>query len=104
MRRWMRRDAQVLFDAHGRPISCIIHDLSNGGARLGFADPVSGVPHTFTLVLFKDGVQRECEMVWTDGHFVGVKFISQWFGTKSSEQVSVSKDRTVGSRERRFLA
>jgi hypothetical protein len=99
----MRRDAQALFEACGRPISCIIHDLSNGGARLGFTEPVSGVPRTFTLVLFKDSVQRECEMVWTDGHFVGVKFISQWFGTKSSEQVSVSKSRPLGLRERRSL-
>ena len=39
----------------------------------GLAD----LPRHFTLNLFKDGsVRRDCEVVWTDSKFVGVKFTS----------------------------
>lgn len=88
-RRLLRRDARVLFGAHEKPIRCVIYDRPNGGARLSFNAPFAGVPRTFTLVLFKDSVQRECELVWTDGRYVGVKFISQWFGTNSPVRVPV---------------
>lgn len=40
--------------------------------------------------------QRHCETVLTDGHFVGVKFVFQLFGTKSSEHVSAPKDQRGG--------
>jgi hypothetical protein len=93
VRRWMRRDAQVIFEGHGQPIRCVVHDISNGGARVSFTAPFAILPRTFTLVLFKDSVQRDCELVWTDRRVVGVKFISQWFGTKSSEHVSASKNQ-----------
>lgn len=87
----MRRDAQVIFDGHEQPIGCVVHDISNGGARLSFAAPLAALPRTFTLVLFKDSVQRDCELVWSDRRVVGVKFVSQWFGVKSSERVSAFK-------------
>jgi hypothetical protein len=91
VRRWMRRDAQVIFDGHEQLIGCVVHNISNGGARLGFTAPFAVLPRTFTLVLFKDSVQRDCELVWNDRGVVGVKFISQWFGTKSSKRVSAFK-------------
>jgi hypothetical protein len=97
VRRWMRRGAHIVFDACEQPIRCEIYDLSNGGARLGFAVPVAGLPRTFTLVLFKDSVQRDCEMVWKDGRLVGVKFISEWFGTKPPERVSARKNPSRGA-------
>ena len=95
-RRWMRRDAHIIFKAHGQPIRCVVRDLSSGGARLGFTVGSAGLPNTFTLVLFKDSIQRDCEMVWTDERFVGVRFTSQWFGTKPSERVVASKDSRGG--------
>lgn len=91
MRRWMRRNAQVIFQGREQFIGCVVHDISNGGARLSFTAPLAILPRTFTLVLFKDSAQRDCELVWNDRGVVGVKFISQWFGTKSSERVSVFK-------------
>jgi hypothetical protein len=101
----MRRDAQVIFEGHEQFISCIVHDISNGGARLSFTAPLAVLPRTFTLVLFKDSVQRDCELVWCDRRFVGVKFISQWFGIKSSERVSALKNsRTGGPREPKSVA
>ena len=92
----MRRDAQVIFEGHQQFIGCVVHDISNGGARLSFAVPLAVLPRTFTLVLFKDSVQRDCELVWCDRRFVGVKFISEWFGTKSSERVSAFKNSRPG--------
>ena len=91
VRRRMRRDAQVLFEGHEQPIGCVVHDISNGGANLSFTAPLAVLPRTFTLVLLKDSVQRHCEVVWNDRGVVGVKFVSHWFGTKSSERVSALK-------------
>ena len=100
VRRWMRRDAQVVFEGQEQLIGCVVHDISNGGARLSFTAPLAVIPRTFTLVLFKDSVQRDCELVWRVRRVVGVKFISQWFGTKSAERVSAFKNpRTGGPRE-----
>jgi hypothetical protein len=96
VRRWMRRDAQVRFEGHEQLISCVVHDISNGGARLSFTAPLAVLPRTFTLVLFKDSVQRDCELVWSGRGVVGIKFISEWFGIKSSECVSACKKSTRG--------
>jgi hypothetical protein len=96
----MRRDAQVVFDGHEQSIGCVVHNISNGGARLSFAAPLAVLPRTFTLVLLKDSVQRDCELVWNDRGVVGVKFVSHWFGTKSSERVAALKNtRARGSHE-----
>ena len=92
VRRQMRRDAQVLFEGHEQPLDCIVHDISNDGARLSFTAPLAALPRTFILVLLKDSVQRDCEVVWNDRGVVGVKFVSHWFGTKPSERVSAFKD------------
>jgi hypothetical protein len=91
VRRWMRRHAQVILEGHEQLIDCIVHDISDGGARFSFAAPLANLPRTFTLVLFKDSVQRECELVWSDRRFAGVKFTSEWFGTKTSERKSASE-------------
>jgi c-di-GMP-binding flagellar brake protein YcgR len=69
-----RRAGEVIFGAHERPVRCVIWDISDGGARLAVARPLEELPPTFTLVLFKD-VQRDCQVVWTDARFVGVKFV-----------------------------
>ncbi len=72
----MRRAAEVVFGAHQSPVHCIVWDMSDGGARLAIAHALNSLPRTFTLVLYKDGsVRRDCEVVWTDTRYVGVKFI-----------------------------
>lgn len=60
------------------PIRCVLHDISDGGARLGLADRGISLPRSFTLALYQGSVWRECEMVWSNGRFIGVKFISKW--------------------------
>ena len=90
----MRRHAHLLIEGHEQSISCVVHDISNGGASLSFTAPLAVIPCIFTLVLLKDSVQRDCEVVWNDRGVVGVKFVSHWFGTKSSERVSALEKHT----------
>jgi hypothetical protein len=75
VRRFRRRAATVSFGAEKPSVKCVIWDISEGGARLAIALRSADLPHHFTLNLFRDGsVQRNCEVVWTDKRFVGVKF------------------------------
>src|ERR1700733_8644646 len=94
VRRWMRRHAHVILEGHEQLIGCVVHDISDGGARLSFAAPLANLPRTFTLVLFRDSVQRDCELVWSDRRFAGVKFTSQWFGAKISKRKSTFENPT----------
>jgi hypothetical protein len=74
-RRFTRRVATVSVGAGKPSVTCVIWDISRGGARLAVALPLAALPNYFTLNLRKDGsVQRNCEVVWTDNRFVGVKF------------------------------
>ena len=101
----MRRDAQVIFEGHEQFIGCVVQDISNSGGRLSFTAPLAVFPRTFTLVLFKDSVRRDCELVWSGRGVVGVKFVSRWFGTKSSECGSTFKNPHVrGPREPKSIA
>jgi hypothetical protein len=73
----MRRAAAVVLQAALSPIRCVIWDMSDGGARLAIAYPTAQLPRTFSLLLTKDAsVRRNCEVVWTDARFIGVKFVS----------------------------
>ena len=75
VRRFTRRSASVTFGPNVPPSPCVIWDLSEGGARLAIARPISELPRHFLLNLYKDGsVKWACEVVWTDSKFVGVKF------------------------------
>jgi hypothetical protein len=77
VRRPTRRAATVSFGADKPSVPCVIWDISDGGARLAVGHALADLPRHFTLNLFKDGsVKRECEVVWTDTKFVGVKFTS----------------------------
>jgi hypothetical protein len=57
---------------------CVLDDISDGGARIGLADRTTSLPRNFTLALYKGSVRRECEVVWSNGRFIGVRFISKW--------------------------
>jgi hypothetical protein len=85
-RRWMHREAHVTYKGREQPIHCVIHDMSDGGARISLEAGPGALPRAFTLVLLKDCLQRNCSVVWTNGRFFGVKFISEWFGAKLSER------------------
>ena len=72
----LRRTAQIVLSAQQQPVACVIWDMSDGGARLAVAHPIATLPRAFTLVLYRGAsVQRNCQVVWTDTRFVGVKFV-----------------------------
>jgi hypothetical protein len=71
----MRRTAEVIFAADTPPVRCVIWNMSDGGARLAIEHPITQLPRTFTLVLLKSAsVTRNCEVLWIDSRYVGVKF------------------------------
>jgi hypothetical protein len=75
-RRPARRAATVSFVENGPSVACVIWDISDGGARLAVARPLRDLPRYFTLNLYKDcSVKFDCEVVWIDAKFVGVKFM-----------------------------
>jgi hypothetical protein len=77
VRRFTRRGATVSVSPKST-VACVIWDISDGGARLAIALPMTDLPRYFILNLFRDGsVQRHCELVWMDKRFVGVKFTEQ---------------------------
>jgi hypothetical protein len=73
-RRPTRRAAEVLFGPDEPRIRCVIWDISEGGARLAVAYPITNLPPRFTLLL-EGKIQRQCEIVWTDARYAGVKFV-----------------------------
>jgi hypothetical protein len=74
----IRRPATVSFGEESLPVSCVIWNISDGGACLAVALPSADLPRHFTLNLAADGsVQKSCEVVWIDKRFVGVKFTEQ---------------------------
>jgi PilZ domain len=86
-RRWTHRAAEIILGADEQPVPCLIIDLSNGGARLEFSRPMAPSNPAFTLALFKDrSIQRDCRVVWTDSRYVGVKFVSDWYGSIRPER------------------
>jgi hypothetical protein len=92
-RRWTRRTADLILRADEPPMPCVIIDLSDGGARLAVSRPLAGLPRNFILLLFKDGsVQRDCEVVWTDSRYVGVKFVSEWYAAIRPGRHSGARD------------
>ena len=76
-RRPMHRGAAVVLQAAWTPVRCVVWDISDGGARLAISYPTAELPRSFTLLLTKDAsVRRNCEVVWVDERFVGVRFVS----------------------------
>jgi hypothetical protein len=72
----IRRAAEVQFGTDQPSVRCVVWDISDSGARLAVARPLLNLPSRFKLLLRKDGSeQRNCEVVWTDTRFVGVKFV-----------------------------
>jgi hypothetical protein len=56
---------------------CTVVDISDGGARLTVADPIT-VPNEFILFLSPRGFPlRRCRVVWRTANQMGVEFESQ---------------------------
>jgi hypothetical protein len=64
---------KIVFGANRFAMDCSIRDLSTGGAKLSFADPV-GIPAEFELHLPSRGTAFRAEVRWRRGQQVGVRF------------------------------
>jgi hypothetical protein len=57
----------------GRPINCVVRNLSVTGAAVELPDP-GGIPDNFDLVVPDDGLRLPCRIVRQAGYIVGVAF------------------------------
>jgi hypothetical protein len=57
----------------GKPINCVVRDLSVTGASLEVSN-AAGIPERFILVMPGDGLHLPCRTVWRKGHGIGVTF------------------------------
>jgi PilZ domain-containing protein len=75
-RRVINRVAQFQTDDGSLPRSCMITDISEGGARL-YSE--TDMPQKFTLAVSSDGgdSRRECRVVWRLGRELGVEFVDR---------------------------
>ena len=67
------KSAKIVFNQEKSVLDCLVHDLSDTGAKLKLGD-VAGVPRIFILEL-KDGTRRNCERVRFMGQEIGVRFL-----------------------------
>jgi len=73
--RWrLIRWGRAIFRDGSCIVSCVILDLSEGGARIRPLDTVD-LPEEFVLEL-RDGEARRCEFVWREGEVIGVRFVA----------------------------
>jgi hypothetical protein len=70
-RRKVLKGARIAFASEG--ITCTVRNLSETGAGLDVADPMS-LPPSFMLVIDRDGFTRRCHPVWCNDRRVGVAF------------------------------
>jgi len=65
--------ARILIDEKTPQISCVIHDISEGGAHL-VLQAEHKMPIIFSLLLGPKGPRRECRVVSQDGLMLSVAF------------------------------
>lgn len=66
--------ATIEFNRAGGGISCIVRNVSDGGACLEVASPF-GIPPDFDLHIAGDTVGQHCRAIWRTPKRIGVAFI-----------------------------
>ncbi len=66
--------AKISFNNSGSTLSCIVRDISDGGARLQFEIP-KDVPAEFDLILTDRNQKFASKVAWRRGNLVGVQFV-----------------------------
>ena len=57
----------------GRPVDCVVRNLSLTGAAIELTDPC-GIPDSFLLIMPGDGLRLSCKIVRRGGYLIGVAF------------------------------
>jgi len=71
----VQRRGVVVHGPTGRGFSCVIVDISTGGARLQFFDPTFP-PTELTLIDAEVGAIHELRIAWRKDPYLGVAFTS----------------------------
>ena len=78
---------RIDFEDGSPPLICLVHDLSNGGARLTSLTS-DKLPDTFKLCLAPSrGPSPACRIVWRSKRAVGVAFLQPFPVSKEGEAV-----------------
>lgn len=69
------RTAVAYISAESAPISCMVVDISEGGAGLTFVNTAI-IPNTFKLEIEGENKLRVCKVIWkAEPHRIGVAFV-----------------------------
>ncbi|MCK1294884.1 MULTISPECIES: PilZ domain-containing protein [Bradyrhizobium] len=72
-RRRVLKAAMIEFP--GGAFSCVVRDLSDGGANLDVPSQI-GIPHEFMLSIPTAELHRPCRTVWRSAKRIGIAFAS----------------------------
>ena len=67
-------DELAYISIQGSSISCVVRNISAGGAAIDVAEPTE-VPSKFKLMLQSDRQSFECQVVWIKSNRMGVIFV-----------------------------
>ncbi|WP_456705388.1 MULTISPECIES: PilZ domain-containing protein [unclassified Bradyrhizobium] len=73
-RRRVFKAARIEFP--GGALSCVVRDLSDGGANLDVPSQI-GIPHEFMLSIPTAELRRPCRAVWRSAKRIGIAFASR---------------------------
>ncbi|KAB0265755.1 PilZ domain-containing protein [Microvirga brassicacearum] len=68
-------EARVVFNDRFSLIECTVRDLSDSGAQIAFAHPVT-LPSQLELEIPKKGISTRARVAWSNGKTHGLTFIS----------------------------
>ncbi len=71
-------------------MDCLVRNLSEGGARLEIAHPIS-VPREFEVTIPRRGESARARLAWRDSLALGVTFVASHSGT----DVSIESARRI---------
>ena len=72
-RRLTLKTANIHYDSNGNARECAVVDLSDSGACVIVAS-TTDVPDTFELTTDRDGLTRDCKVIWRRGNRIGLSF------------------------------
>lgn len=72
-RRRVFKGAIAYFNHEQSSVDCVVHDLTDVGARLKF-ESTSFVPNRFNLLITRERTLYPAEVIWRDAKDVGIRF------------------------------
>jgi hypothetical protein len=66
--------SEIILNGNKTGIACLIHDVSDAGARLEVS--CGELPKRFVLANYTKQTKTLCQLVWREGRSLGVNFLS----------------------------